>query len=157
MRSRAQVWILFVVGILVPNAVAARQLPDGPGKEETVRLCGACHEAERAAALRLTREGWQDTVARMVDLGMKGSDDEIAKVLEYLAVQFKGEAPRPLNLNRATSIELESIVGLLRKESAAWIEHRTKEGPCKALDDLKKVPGVPFKKIDDRRDRLVCF
>ncbi len=157
MRSRAHAWILFVVGILVPNAVAAGQLPDGPGKEETVRLCGACHEAERAAALRLTREGWQDTVARMVDLGMKGSDDEIAKVLEYLAAQFKGEAPRPLNLNRATSIELESIVGLLRKESAAWIEHRTKVGPCKALDDLKKVPGVPFKKIDDRRDRLVCF
>jgi len=155
--ARAALWILCVVGTLAPNAVAAGQLPDGPGKEETVHLCGACHEAERAAALRLTREGWQDTVARMVDLGMKGSDDEIAKVLDYLAVHFKGEAPRPLNLNRATSIELESIVGLLRKESAAWIEHRTKVGPCKALDDLKKVPGVPFKKIDDRRDRLVCF
>ena len=93
----------------------------------------------------------------MVDLGMKGSDDEIAKVLDYLAEHFKGEAPRPLNLNRASAVELESIVGLLRKESAAWIEYRTKVGPCKTLDDLKKVPGVPFKKIDDRRDRLVCF
>ena len=45
-------------------------------------------------------------------------------MLNYLAEHFKGEAPRPLNLNTATAIELESIVGLLRKESAAWIAHR---------------------------------
>jgi DNA uptake protein ComE-like DNA-binding protein len=93
----------------------------------------------------------------MVGLGMKGSDEEIAKVLEYLSENFKGEALRPLNLNRGTAIELESIAGLLKKEAAAWIGHRTKVGPCKSLDDLKKVPGVPFKKINDRRDRLVCF
>jgi competence protein ComEA len=156
MRSRPCI-VGFIVGLLAPGVVAAGQLPDGPGKDVTVRLCGACHEAERAAALRLTREGWQETVARMVDLGMKASDEEIGKVLEYLAEHFKGEAARPLNLNRATSVELESIVGLLRKESAAWIAYRTKVGPCKSLDDLKKVEGVPFKKIDDRRDRLVCF
>ena len=155
MRSRGVA--LCVVGLLLPAVAAAEQLPDGPGKEETARLCGACHEAERASALRLTREGWQDEVARMVDLGMKGSEDEIGTVVTYLAEHFKGEAPRPLNLNKATSVELESIVGLLRRESAAWIAYRTKVGPCKTLDDLKKVDGVPFKKIDERRDRLVCF
>jgi competence ComEA-like helix-hairpin-helix protein len=140
-----------------PAVGAAGQLPEGAGREETARLCGACHEAERASALRLSREGWQEEVARMAALGMKGSDDEVAKVVTYLAEHFKGEAPRPLNLNRATSVELESIVGLLRKESAAWIAYRTKVGPCKTLDDLKKVEGVPFQKIDERRDRLVCF
>ena len=145
-----------LVGLFVPG-VAAGQLPDGPGKQETARLCGACHEAERASALRLTREGWQEEVARMIDLGMKGSNDELERVVAYLTEHFKGEAPRPLNLNRATAVELESIVGLLRKESAAWIAHRTKVGPCKSLDDLKRVEGVPFKKIDERRDRLVCF
>lgn len=153
----ARVGWVGLVGLVGWVASAAGQLPDGPGKEETARLCGACHEAERASALRLTRDGWQEEVARMIDLGMKGSDDEIAKVVAYLAEHFKGEAPRPLNLNRATAVELESIVGLLRKESAAWIAHRTKVGPCKSLDDLKKVEGVPFNKIDERRDRLVCF
>src|SRR5262245_18330357 len=155
MRSRGIA--LCVVGLLLPAVAAAEQLPDGPGIEETARLCGTCHEAERASALRLTREGWQDEVARMVDLGMKGSDDEIGRVVTYLAEHFKGEAPRPLNLNKATSVELESIVGLLRRESAAWIAYRTKNGPCKTLDDLKRVDGVPFQKIEDRRDRLVCF
>jgi competence protein ComEA len=148
------VWIIV---LLAGVGVGQVPLPDAPGKDETVRLCGTCHESQRAASVRLTREGWQETIAKMVALGAKGSDEELAKVLEYLAEHFKGDAPRPLNLNSATAIELESVAGLLRKESAAWIEHRKKVGPCKSLDDFKKVPGVPFKKIDDRRDRLVCF
>ena len=156
MLARAGV-VTWVVGMLTVVSLGRVQLPDAPGKDETVRLCGTCHEPQRAAAVRLTREGWQDTIAKMVALGAKGSDEEFAKVLDYLAEHFKGEAVRPLNLNTATAVELESIGGMLRKESAAWIAHRKASGPCKSLDDLKKIPGVPFKKIDDRRDRLVCF
>jgi len=152
--------VVSVVGLLSATALVALaqvQLPDAPGKDETVRMCGTCHEVERATSVRLSREGWQDTIAKMVDLGAKASDEERTTVLNYLAEHFKGEAPRPLNLNTATAIELESIVGLLRKESAAWIAHRKTSGPCKSLDDVKKAPGVPFKKIDEHRDRLVCF
>jgi DNA uptake protein ComE-like DNA-binding protein len=136
--------------------VAQVQLPDGSGRDVTERLCGKCHEAQRAASVRLTREGWEGEVAKMVDLGMTATDEEIQQVLDYLSEHFKGEAPKPLNLNSASSVELESVVLLLRKEAAAWIAYRAKT-PCKTLDDLKKVAGVPFKKIDERRDRLVCF
>jgi competence protein ComEA len=156
MVSRALVVASFL-GLLSAVALAQGQLPDAPGKDETVRVCGTCHQVERATSVRLNRDGWQATVAKMVDLGATASDEELEKVLNYLAEHFKGEAPRPLNLNTATAIELESIVGLLRKESAAWIAHRKASGPCKSLDDFKKVPGVPFKKIDERRDRLVCL
>ena len=150
--------LIIVFGVaLTAAAVAQGVLPDAPGKDETVRICGACHEAERAVSVRLNRDGWQETIAKMADLGATGSPEELAKVLDYLSTHFKGDAPRPLNLNTATAVELESIVGLLRKESAAWIAHRKTAGPCKTLDDLKKVAGVPFKKIDERRDRLVCF
>ena len=149
--------VVSVAGVLSGAALMQAQLPDAPGKDETVRVCGSCHAVERALSVRLSREGWQDTIAKMVDLGAKASDEERATVLNYLAEHFKGEAPRPLNLNTATAIELESIVGFLRKESAAWIAHRKTSGPCKSLDDLKKVPGVPFKKIDEHRDRLVCL
>jgi DNA uptake protein ComE-like DNA-binding protein len=84
------------------------------------------------------------------------SGSELAQITDYLAENFKGEAPKPINLNTASAIDLEAVGGLLRKEAAAWIEYR-KKTPCKSLDDLKKVDGLPFKKIDDRRDRLVCF
>ena len=85
------------------------------------------------------------------------TSEDFKKITDYLSENFKGEAPKPINLNSATSVDLESVAGLLRKESAAWIDYRAKHGGCNTLDDLKKVPGVPFKKIDERRDRLVCL
>jgi competence ComEA-like helix-hairpin-helix protein len=141
----------------VPPAAAQDPFPDGPGKDVTVRICGTCHAAARSAAVRLTREGWQDVIAKMVALGARGSDADLAAVLDYLSAAFKGQAPKPVNLNTAPAIDLESVAGLLRKEAAALIAYRTKHGPCKALEDLKTVPGVDFRKINRRRDRLVCI
>ena len=135
----------------------AKTMPAGPDRELTVRVCAACHEPQRAASVRLTREGWQDVVAKMVGLGAKGTDEEIAKVIEYLAEHYKGEAPKPINMNTAPAVELEGVAGLLRKEAALWIKYRNEQGPCKSIDDFKKVPGFPYKKVDTKRDRLVCF
>jgi competence protein ComEA len=129
-------------------AAMAATLPEGPARELTVKVCGQCHEPQRAASVRLTREGWGDVVA---------SDPELEQITDYLATNFKGEAPKPINMNTASAVELESVAALLRKEAAIWIAYRNKNGPCKTLDDFKKVPGLPFKKIDERRDRLVCF
>jgi hypothetical protein len=138
-------------------AAMAATMPSGPSRDLTVRVCAQCHEPQRAAALRLTRDGWEGVVAKMIGLGAKGTDEEFAKITDYLAENYKGEAPKPINMNTASAIELESVAGLLRKEAAAWIAYRNTHPPCKSLDDLKKVVGVPFKKIDGRRDRLVCF
>lgn len=135
----------------------ARTMPEGPHRELTVRVCAACHEPQRAASVRLTREGWQDVVAKMVGLGARGTDEEIANVIEYLAENYKGEAPKPINMNTAPAVELEGVAGLLRKEAALWIKYRNEQGPCKSIDDFKKVPGFPYKKVDTKRDRLVCF
>lgn len=149
---------LVAVALLACAPAAAQDpFPDGPGKDVTVRICGTCHAATRSAAVRLTRDGWQDVIAKMVSLGAKGSDAELAAVLDYLSANFKGQAPKPVNLNTAPAIDLESVAGLLRKEAAALIAYRTKHGPCKALEDLKNVPGVDFLKINRRRDRLVCI
>jgi competence protein ComEA len=144
---------LIVLALPVP---ARAQLPEGPGRAQTVRMCGTCHPPERGASVRLTREGWEDVIARMVALGARGTDADLAAVLDYLSTHFKGQAAVPLNLNRATSVELESIAGFLRRESAAWMAYRAKR-PCATIDDLKVVPGVDFKKVEKRRDRLVCF
>jgi competence protein ComEA len=135
----------------------AKTMPEGPHRELTVRVCAACHEPQRAASVRLTREGWEEVVAKMVGLGAKATDDELAQVTAYLAQHFKGEAPKPINLNTAPAVDLESVAGLLRKEAAIWIKYRNEYGPCKSIDDFKKVPGFPFKKVDTKRDRLVCF
>jgi competence protein ComEA len=148
---------VLVVGVLAAPVLAQVQLPDGPGKDAMTKVCGTCHQVERAASVRLTREGWEEVVADMIRRGAKGSDEELAQVVQYLSTHFLGEAARPLNINRATQIELESVAGLLRKEAAALLAYLDKTGPCKALADLKKVPGLDYKKIDARKDFLVCF
>jgi Helix-hairpin-helix motif len=141
-----------------PEEMAAMRatMPEGPARDLAIRVCAQCHEPNRAAALRLTREGWEGVIQKMRGLGAPGSDAEFAQITDYLAENFKGEAPKPINMNSASSIDLEAVAGLLRKEAAIWIAYRNKNGPCKSLDDLKKVVGLPFKKIDERRDRLVC-
>jgi hypothetical protein len=142
---------------VAPSSAAAQgQLPDGEGRATVVKLCGTCHPPERGASVRLTREGWQDVMTRMVGLGLKANDEDLNVALEYLATHFKGDAAAALNLNKATPQQLQSVVGLLRRESAALIARRT-TAPCKTLDDLKAVAGLDFAKIERRRDRLVCF
>jgi competence protein ComEA len=146
-----------VLAASAANALAQDPLPDAPGKQQVITVCSRCHEPQRVAALRLTREGWEEVIAKMQTLGAKATEEEFTQITDYLSENFKGEAPRPINMNSASAIDLESVAGLLRKEAAAWIAYRAKHGSCTSLDDLKKVPGVPFKKIDERRDRLVCL
>jgi competence protein ComEA len=142
-----------------PSAIvpSGEGLPDAPGKDLTVRMCGVCHEARRAASVRLTREGWTAVVDAMVKRGAVGTDAEIATVIEYLSTNFIGEAPRPLNVNAAPQIDLELVGGLLRREAAAVVQYREKNGPFKSLDEMKNVPGLDFQKIDGRRDFLVAM
>jgi competence protein ComEA len=139
------------------RAVAGEGLPDGPGKDVTVQACAPCHEARRAASVRLTRDGWAAVIDSMQKRGAKISAEEFPIILDYLTTHFLGEALQPLNLNTAAQIDLEAAGGLLRREAAAVIRYREQNGRFKTLDDLKQVPGLDFKKIDSRRDALVVM
>jgi len=130
------------------------QLPDAPGKEETQRVCKNCHEIERSVAPRQNREGWQGTLDKMIALGAQITDKDYDTILDYLAKNFPpAEIPR-LNVNKATAIEFESRLSLLRSQAAAIIDYRSKHGDFKSIEDLKKVPGVDAAKIDAKKDQL---
>ena len=64
------------------------ELPDGPGKEVTKRLCTKCHGANVWAQQRHTREKWSSIIDNMVSKGMEASDDELDQVNDYLATHF---------------------------------------------------------------------
>jgi len=120
-----------------------------------VKLCKNCHDLGKSVSLRQDREGWRATLTKMIAMGTKGSDEEFAAILDYLSQHYPaGEVP-PLNVNKATAIEMESRLSLRRSHAAAIIAYREKNGPFKSLDDLKKVPSIDFEKIEARKDRLV--
>ena len=156
--AAAVVLLLVVPESGPPGATLAAQtvLPDAPGRDVTLKLCATCHAAETVASVRHTPEGWRDVIAKMVAAGAEGTQQELETVFQHLSTQFPVEAQKALNLNTATAIELESVAGLLRKEAAALIAHREKNGPCKKLEDLKKVAGLDYKKIEARKERLAC-
>ena len=140
-----------------PMLAAQDVLPDAPGRDVTARVCANCHAAETVASVRHTPEGWRDVIAKMVAAGAEGTEQELETVFQYLSTQFPVEAQKALNLNTATAIELESVAGLLRKEAAALIAHREKNGPCKKLEDLRKIAGLDYKKIEARKEQLACM
>ena len=144
-------------GSSVPTLAAQVVLPEAPGRDMTVKLCGNCHGPETVASVRHAPEGWREVIARMVAAGAKGTEQELETVFQYVSTQFPVEAQQALNLNTAAAVDLESVAGLLRKESAALIAHREKNGPCKKLEDLKKVAGLDYKKIEARKERLACM
>lgn len=135
-------------------AAAWAQLPDGPGKAETEKICTQCHELERSISLRQDRDGWQATMNKMISLGAKGTDQEFQAVVDYLAKNYQGDALPRINVNKARAIELESGLTLKRSEAAAIIDYRTKHGDFKSIEDLKKVPGIDVAKIEAKKDRL---
>jgi len=139
------------------RVVSGEGMPDGPGKDVTVQACGSCHDARRAASVRLTRDGWAAVIDSMQRFGARFSPEEVPIILDYLSTHFLGEALQPLNLNTATQIDLEAAGGLLRREAAAVIRYREQNGRFKTLDDLKQVPGLDFKKIENRRDAVVVM
>src|SRR4051794_20382546 len=140
--------------LLLLSAAAWAQFPDGPGKAEMMKVCSRCHEVERSAAMHQDRDAWKTTFAKMISMGAKGTEAEMAAALEYLATTFPADELPRLNVNKATQIELESRLSLKRSEAAAVVQYREKNGPFKSIADLKKVPGIDGAKIEARKDRL---
>jgi competence protein ComEA len=134
--------------------IAKGDLPDGPGKAATVRVCGKCHSPEKAASLHQDEDGWTDTIAKMVKMGAQGSDDDFNTVLAYLTKNFGPQAGGPVNINKADTVELESSLVLTKTEAAAVIQYRTAKGAFKSIDDLRNIPGLDFSKIETQKSRI---
>ncbi len=148
---------LAVLPLLVMSLAAAgrAELPHGPGKAETTKLCIGCHEIDKSVSPRQDKDGWSTTVAKMVGFGMKGTDEEYRTVLAYLAEHFPADALPPLNVNNARAIQFESRLSLKRSEAAKIIRYRKKNGDFRSIEDLKKVPGIDIAKIEAKQDVLI--
>ena len=76
--------------LLVPVAGFAQ--PAG-AREAFLKVCGGCHPVETVTSQRRTRAQWQESINSMVTRGAKGTDAELAAILDYLAAQFGPAAP----------------------------------------------------------------
>jgi competence protein ComEA len=140
--------------VLLFSVCGVAQLPEGAGKAETERLCQTCHDLQKAVSLRQDEAGWGATIAKMVEFGAKIGSDEMVAVVTYLAKAYPAEDLPALNINKARAIQMESRLSLKRSEAAAIVRYRKEHGDFASLEDLKKVPGIDFAKIEAKRDIL---
>ena len=92
-------WMIFkrfavlLLGCSVPwcatgQAPGGAQLPEAPNRETVQRICSACHPATIVLGRGMTREQWGSIVSNMISRGAKGSDEEFAQVVDYLAANL---------------------------------------------------------------------
>lgn len=143
--------------ILCIPAVAddATSLPDGPGKETTVKICGKCHGVDVAVSRRADADGWNAIVLQMIKRGAKGTDDQFGEIVDYLAAHFpKSEALPRIAVNTASAKDLESSLEVSEQEASAIVRYREEKGRFKTFDDLVKVPGVDASKLKAKKSRI---
>ena len=108
-----------------PQLRAARAtlpLPEGAGKEILIAKCQFCHKNDRVVAARLTKDGWAESVSRMIELGAPVTTDEAKILVEYLAANFGLSAPRA-PVSSGTSLQPAPASVLLVDPSRAAFSH----------------------------------
>jgi mono/diheme cytochrome c family protein len=83
--------IAFSVPFLAVALLWGQDLPEGDGKKLVQEVCSGCHGLDVVVSQRANKEGWQSIVDYMVQRGASAKDDEIAKMVEYLAKNFPKE------------------------------------------------------------------
>jgi len=140
---------LLMVAVFMIIPAGAQDLPDGPGKDTVEKLCSNCHGLSLVIGVRRTKQAWESTIDDMAGRGMTGTDQEFDIAVTYLA-RYLGR----ININKATSKEIQDVAELTAAEADAIVRYRTANGDFKDLADLKKVAEVDAKKLDERKDRI---
>ena len=65
-----------------------------------------------------------------------------------------GSAYAAVDINTATKEELDSLKGIGPVKAQAIVDYRSKNGPFKSVDDLKNVPGIGPKTLEDIRKEV---
>jgi competence ComEA-like helix-hairpin-helix protein len=132
----------------------AQDLPAGKGKDLVENTCGSCHGLDVVVAQHATKDGWASIVDYMVSRGASGTPEEIATIVDYLAKNFPAAATKT-NVNKASSMDLQTQLELSAKDAEAIVKYRTDHGDFKDWDGLAKVPGIDTAKLTAKKDSIV--
>jgi competence protein ComEA len=102
---------------------------------------------------QMTREQWELKVTEMLQEEPDVTRVERTAIVEYLAANFRPGGK--IYINKADAKDLEAALEIPASQAEAIVRFRRAQGEFKGLEDVKKVPGVDFAKIEGKKDRLV--
>jgi hypothetical protein len=88
MMRLANFMTAMVVGAAMSAGLASAQqpgLPDGPGKEQVLKACTACHTITQVTDQRKSQADWSDTVDQMIARGAQVADPDYPVIVQYLS------------------------------------------------------------------------
>src|SRR5574339_1255779 len=121
LRTSRLVGALLVVGVATTLAAIganAQDQDDAPAAAFR-RVCSNCHDAERILSTRRTRTQWEEVIEKMIDRGAEGTSDDFTTAEEYL-LRVSGR----VNVNRATTKDMMTVLGITQKDAQAIAEYR---------------------------------
>jgi competence protein ComEA len=143
--------LAILAAVLVAPVWAQDAMPDGPGKETTVRVCTFCHVAEMFSSSSMSADDWDRTITTMTtDKGITIGDDDYAAVLDYLS-KCLGPNSAKININKAAACELTRILKITTQQANAIVAYREKNGNFKDLAGVKKVEGVDAAALEAKK------
>jgi competence ComEA-like helix-hairpin-helix protein len=154
MKNMIRAALLIPFLAFAATVVQAQDLPAGKGKELVENTCGSCHGLDVIVAQHANKDGWASIVDYMVSRGASGTPEEIQTIVDYLAKSFPA-LPAKTNVNKASSMDLQTQLELSAKDADAIIKYRTDHGDFKDWDGLAKVPGVDTAKLTAKKDSIV--
>ena len=122
----------------------------GPDSDlEAVKVvCGRCHTIEVFLNKPRSWERWNDVFADMTQRGAKGTDEQLARVTTYFL-----ENLTLVNINTSPPDELAGVLGVSDEVAEAIVQRRQRQ-PFANIDQLRTVPGVDPRIVEQRKSRI---
>ena len=157
MRMVAALSLRWSVGLLALAALAAAWAVGASQTSETAReaqslktVCARCHNLQIVMDTPKSYDAWHDTVQKMVDLGAKGTDDQLDDVMDYLH-----RTMTTIAVNSADADELQIVLNVSEATAQAIVARRRAKKFI-GLADLKSVPGIEASTVDAKA-RMIFF
>ena len=136
--------IIDVTGEVISPGVY--ELPAGSRVIDAIRAAGGAKAKAALSELNL---------ARVIKDGEQIYVDLIYKAGTRVSAGSKASAPRgPININRATASDLDSLDGIGPVIAKRIIAFRTANGPFTAVEDLLKVSGIGDAKFAQFKEKI---
>ncbi|MBF0779194.1 helix-hairpin-helix domain-containing protein [Streptococcus cuniculi] len=124
-------------------------LPAGSRIHDAVEAAGGLTEAADSKSVNLAQKLSDEGVVYVAT--KEEAVSIIPSVSSAPASGDKGETIGLVNVNTATEVELQTISGIGAKRAADIIAYRESKGRFQSVDDLKNVPGIGSKSLENIR------
>lgn len=143
-REPAIVYIDIKGAVLEPDVYG---LKDGSRVQDAIKMAGGFLESADQTKINLAARVEDEMVLYVPEIG-----EEVEVIQAEVSAQ--SEESGTININKATSEQLQSLPGIGASKAESIISYREENGPFKRVEDLINVSGIGEKSFEQLKDKI---